>query len=175
MAYTYVRAGQTVTADLLNDLALVGQFVFRATRDTVQALTTQANGNPVVGNAMSWETVDLDDLGGWSVANPTRYTVQRAGWYDLAGGVSFAPNTTGGIRSAGWFVNGSLAAAGHGDRGADSSVSEIIAISARTLTVELDVGDYVELAGGHDVGANLNTSTGGARPYASIAYARPSG
>lgn len=172
MAFTYVRAGQIITADVLNDIGMVGQVVFFATRDTVQSISS-GSGTPVVADALSWETISVDDLSGWSAASATRYTVTVAGWYELNGGVSFASNSAGSLRAASWFVNGTAPVGGLGDRIASGLITGVIAVSARNLVIQLAVGDYVQLAPGHNVGAALDTSSGAQRCYATIKFVRP--
>ncbi|WP_125935275.1 hypothetical protein [Streptomyces sp. WAC 06738] len=166
-----VQPGQTLTADRLNSGFLVGMLLFRATRDTNQAIAT--GNNPIVGNAISWETVELDDLGGWAVANPTRYTCRRAGWYELTGEVSLEASTGGSVRGAAWYLNGSLVQAGHGNRITATPTNLVTVVSARTLNLMLAVGDYVELVAVQNSGAALNTGTGGGRPSMNVTYKRP--
>jgi hypothetical protein len=185
MAYTYIRAGQLVKASDLNLLGQVGQAVFQATRDAAQTMTaTSAAGgaaNPALSNALSWDAVNLDDLGGWSSGSPTRYTCQQAGWYKLTGGTSMTntiASTDATICSIGWYVSGVLVAAGHGQRVTNVGSNQIIAYDARTIETLLNVGDYVELAVGHNAsGATVteNTATGGVRPYINIEFVRPAG
>ncbi|HEY5836793.1 hypothetical protein, partial [Streptomyces sp.] len=75
-------AGQKVTASALNLASLSGLVVFRAYRTTAQSIPA---GTETAANAISWNQIDLDDLVGWSAANPTRWTVPMTAWYTLSG------------------------------------------------------------------------------------------
>ncbi|MFC9847799.1 hypothetical protein ACFWFF_01615 [Streptomyces sp. NPDC060223] len=161
--------GMVMTADRLNSAALVGRVVFLATRDTAQSVPNSTDGNPVLSNAMIWESITLDDLGGWAAGSPTRYTCQLAGWYHLNGGISYAFNATG-LRAACWFESGALVPGGHGARSQATSGAGVAAVNARSIPVLLGVGDYIELAPGQNSGAALNTSTASARPHMSITF-----
>lgn len=166
-----VQPGQTLTADRLNSGFLVGMLIFRATRDTAQSIST--NTNPVTSNALSWETIELDDLAGWSASNPTRYTCKRAGWYELGGDISVEGSTGGTVRGAAWLINGTLAQAGHGTRVTATPTNVVTVLAARALCVPLAVGDYVELVPVQNSGTALNTGTGGGRPSMNATYKRP--
>ncbi|MGI5443398.1 hypothetical protein ACQEV4_40490 [Streptomyces shenzhenensis] len=171
MAYTYVQPGQSLTADTLNAALMVGQVVFTATRDTAQTFSnTASTANANTGNAVSWDAVNMDDLAGWAAATPTRYTAQRAGWYELNGAISFAGNTTG-SRVCAWFMNGSLLAGGHGQRVAANTTT--VSASAVTLPVLMAAGDYIELCAGQSSGGDLASATGGPRPSINIKFVRP--
>jgi hypothetical protein len=176
VAYNYVKAGQIITASDLNDLGLVGQVVFMATRDAAQTIVGTSAGNPASAGALSWDAVDLDDLGGWSSGSATRYTVQRDGWYEVVGGVSLVATTAVTVVTAAIAVNGAIVAAGHGDREVTAGTSVTFSFSTRTLPLELSVSDYVQVWVGHnDTSApdTLDTSTGGVRPFVNIKYVRP--
>lgn len=172
MAFNYFRAGQIVTAGTLNDMGLVGQIVFKATRDSTQSISDSAAANvDLAANSLSWETVDIDELGGWSSGSPTRYTAQKAGWYELSGGIGFASSSAG-SRTCAWGLNGTIISAAHGPR-LSANASTTHNQPAQTMTIEMAVGDYIQLGAGQSTGAALNTTTGGPRPYASIKFVRP--
>lgn len=102
--------------------------------------------------------VDQDYLGGTghsNSVNPSRYTANFAGWYEISGGVAFATNATGN-RGSRWAVNGSVVSGSYTFVGAIATVDE--AIPARTKQVYLNVNDYVELQGWQSSGGALNTS-----------------
>lgn len=171
MAYEYFRSGQIVTSGTLNAMGRVGQVVFSATRDTAQSIADTAAGNAAAAGALSWETIEQDDLGGWASGSPTRYTVQTAGWYELSGGIGFASNATG-SRTCAWAVNGTIVDGCHAQR-LSANAATTHHQNAVTRTVDLAVGDYVELWAGQSSGAALNTTTGGPRPSVCIKYVRP--
>lgn len=99
---------------------------------------------------------DIDSHGGHSTTtNTSRYTCQVAGTYQLAGGIGWSSSTAG-RRNAWWRKNGSDVVGT--ESGADSDVTGIIATIARTILIDLDVGDYVELTGTQESGGSLNTA-----------------
>lgn len=163
------RPGHRVTADRLNGWLLPGRTLFRATRDDAQSIGSGTN--PSAADALIWQTIELDELEGWDAGQPTRWTCTRAGWYRLSGGVSFAGSTSGTVRAAGWLVTGAFYAGGH-TRVAASPTNTFASLAARVITVQLAVGDYVQLAPGQNSGGTLDTGGGGTRPYMEVAGAR---
>ncbi|MHA4819322.1 hypothetical protein ACXZ65_33790 [Streptomyces aculeolatus] len=166
-----VQPGQQLTAARLNAGFMVGMLLFRATRDTAQNITS--GNNPLGANALAWETIEVDDLGGWASATPTRYTCRLAGWYELSGDVGFESRTAGTVRGVGWFLNGSLMQAGHGTRVTATPTAIATVVAARTVNLPLNPGDYVELIPVQNAGAALATTTGGGRPSMNVTYKRP--
>ncbi|MEU3161962.1 hypothetical protein ACPCAJ_20995 [Streptomyces griseoincarnatus] len=147
--------------------------VFAATRDATQSISSSLV--PETGNAMRWETVTLDLLGGWDAGTPNRYQPTIPGWYRCEGAASLAPNTTGGIRGVGWLQNGSLpAASGARPHVASAYSNATVTMSARSLPLLFNGStDYLELAPFQNTGAALDTATGSIRPYIAIYYAGP--
>ncbi|MGW3442166.1 hypothetical protein [Streptomyces sp. NPDC001076] len=172
IAFSGWQPGMIITEARANSAALVGRTIFRATRDTNQTIPSTSSANPDVANALSWETVAVDDLGGWSSGSPTRYTCQLAGWYKIFGKVSFnATATAGTARAIGFFDNGTLLAGGH-YRSAIAA-SNAVHTEEGWITVLMAVGDYIQIAPGHVTGSALDTATGGTRPVIEIEFARP--
>lgn len=169
-----VLPGQRLTANRANSGFLIGRLVFFASRDVAQSITDGGTtGDPA--NALSWDNIILDNLGGWSSGQPTRYTPTIAGWYQLTGSVGFAASASGTRRGASWLVNGSLPVAGTATPHANTPASIQLTAEARTLPVQLNGStDYVQLAPFQNTGAALNTDTGSRRPYIAIYYAGPS-
>lgn len=168
MAYTPFLAGQKVTAGALNSALLVGAVVFRAYRNTTAQTIT--NGTESTANALSWDSIGIDDLAGWSAGTPTRWTVPMTGWYTLAGSVAFSGDSTGSTRDALWFVNGAIVTADRA-RSAPSAASHTV--EARTLPQFLAAGQYVELVAAHNATGSINTATGTLASYMSVTYSRP--
>lgn len=163
------QPGMIMTEERLNDAAMIGAALFLANRSTTQAITTGAES---AANAVSWTDIELDALGGWSAANPTRWTAPRDGWYKLEGSVGFNGSTAGEIRDAIWFVNGALISMGRARTIASTAISgDPLTIEARAIPRLLAEGDYVELIAAQDSGSSLNTATGSLRPFISITYA----
>lgn len=150
----YFNAGQRLTAALLEPLAVaITPPMAVLTRAIAQSISNAA----VTPDAISWDTVTKDSAGGFAAGNPTRYTAQRAGWYQLSGGVGFAANATG-IRTAQFTKNGT-SIVGTQTKLLAVSGGIVTAVPAWTVQVELAIGDYVELRAFQNSGAGLNTST----------------
>ncbi|WP_432041404.1 hypothetical protein [Streptomyces cadmiisoli] len=171
IAFPQWQPGMIINEARANSAALIGRVVFKATRDTNQAISSTSQANPDQVNAISWETISDDELGGWSSGAPTRYTCQLAGWYKIEVKVGFNAATLGTARTLGIYVGTTLQPAGH-FRTATTFTNQVHTQSGY-LTVLLGVGDYVELVPGQDTGNPLNTATGGVRPLIEIAFARP--
>lgn len=147
--------GPSIVPDtVLNQLADAVRFalappLFRGRQTSVQPLTTGTF------TAITWDTEDVDSANGHDTStNPSRYTAQYAGWYQVSGGVSFANNSTG-YRQTVWGVNGSLIFDYFASMGAVNGTGTRSV--ARTLMVYLAIGDYVELHGWQNGSASLNT------------------
>ncbi|MGW4986309.1 hypothetical protein ACWEQ3_01480 [Streptomyces mirabilis] len=167
MAYAPLQPGQTLTAGTLNGALMAGGAVFRAFTTVAQSVTNTESG----ANAMVWDTIDLDLLGGWSAANPTRWTCTVPGWYEISGAVGFNSNTTGTNRMGLWYLNGGLFMRSKSVGG--PFPSEALTVEARSVAVPFAAGDYVELIPSHNATAAVTTATGSLRPYLSITGAGP--
>lgn len=166
------QPGMRITESRINSGDLVGRLVFRATRDATQSISSTSLANPDIANALAWETIAIDDLGGWSSGSATRYTCMLDGWYRISAKVSLdATATPGDARSLGIYQNGALAAAGH-FRSA-LAVTNRVHTEHGFLTLSLVAGDYVQIVPGHSTGSALTSATGGARPAVEITFARP--
>lgn len=143
MAYT---AGTRLTAAMLNTP------VARLRQTATQTLTSGTYA-PV-----TLTTEDYDSHTGHSTSvNTSRYTVQSgwAGVYRLSGGVAFAANATG-SRGCRWLKNGSPLPSS-GVMLPNNGATTASRIPAQTISVDLAVGDYVELDAFQDRGGNLDT------------------
>ncbi|WP_128977288.1 hypothetical protein [Streptomyces roseicoloratus] len=170
MAFTPWLAGMRITATRMNDSAMIGACVFRAYRSAAQSIPT---GGDAAANAVSWDDVQEDLLGGWSGTNPTRYTVPRSGVWQLAGAIAFDASTGGTTRECVWYVNGGAIGAGRARSFANTISSVPLTVEARTLPYRLTAGDYVELVPAQNSGGNLNLATGSYRSYVGLTYAGP--
>ncbi len=117
----------------------------------VQSITTATI------TAIIFDTNEVDTYNGHSlVTNPTRYTAQVAGWYEISGVGSFATSATS-YRQVSWNKNGSAIA------GAATLLNPVTVggvgtcVPAPTREVFLALNDYVELVVQHNTGAGLNT------------------
>lgn len=170
MPYTIWRPGMLMTEERLNDATMIGAAVFLANRSTSQTIPS---GSDTAAQAVQWDTVDLDVLGGWSAAQPTRWTAPRTGWWQLAGGVGFDGSTGGNTRECLWYVTGGAIAMGRARSFGNTMAGVPITVEARTMPRLLQAGQYVELVPAHNAGATLTTATGTYRPYIAITYAGP--
>lgn len=153
-------AGSILTAAQLNTYltAAVAFFLSQPVcelRQTVaQSLTTS------VGAALLYDTEDIDtDNMHSTVSNTSRVTAQTAGRFMISGGVGFAANATG-LRVTYYAINGTnnsgsgveLSAAGGGG---------VTLLGARSKSIFLNVGDYVEMFALQTSGGSLNTDVSG--------------
>lgn len=122
---------------------------------SVQSL---ANGTSV---PINFDVADIDTVGGWDAALPSRYTSHVPGRaiFQCSGGVTFAANGTG-IRTVQFRVNGGSDMAGTGvSHPANATLTQRIA--SRTSHILLNEGDYVEIAAFQNSGGALNTGVTG--------------
>lgn len=166
--------GTRITADRLNASLLIGRLVFFASRDAAQTITRSDTAAGVSSNALSWDNLIVDLLGGWSPAQPTYFTPPIAGWYQLTGETSFEGSTSGTWRGASWLFNGTLPIGGTSKPIANTSANTPLTVGARSVPVQFDgVSDHIEFAPFHNATGSLATATGSARPHVSIYYAGP--
>lgn len=106
--------------------------------------------------AITFDAEDFDRDGGHSnVTNPSRYTCQTAGYYDLSGNITFAANGTG-WRDIMFQKNGSSST--RQSRNGCPAIPGGTAESALNLagTMFLSVSDYVEIVAYQTSGGTLN-------------------
>lgn len=141
-------------ANVLGGLGyLLAPVRFKGYASTAQAI---ANGSGA-GSVLTLDTEIVDSDGGHSTTtNTSRFTAQTAGLYAAMGSVCFATNGTG-TRSLQVMLNGTTVPGSLGQFPA-SSVNGGTATTA--TTVQMNVGDYVELFTWQTSGSALNTSTG---------------
>ncbi|MGP4114651.1 hypothetical protein ACTWP5_27545 [Streptomyces sp. 4N509B] len=168
-----VHPGNRVTGDRLNAAFLIGRAVFSAYRDTAQSISSGGVG--IAADALQWDNVALDLLGGWTASTPSRYTATIPGRYRLEGAVSFQGSAAGDSRGCTWRVNGTVAEGGTSEPIASGSIANTsLTCGARDLTVVLNgTSDYVELCPFQDSGAALGTSGASRRPFISVTYVGP--
>jgi hypothetical protein len=91
----------------------------------------------------------------------------------LTGSVAFQASTAGTTRGASWLVNGAVVAAST-SRPIISVSNETCTAEARSLPVELDGDDYVQLVGIQETGGALSTAIASNRSFISVTYVGPS-
>lgn len=183
--------------DIPDRKLLPGTLVFKARSQAAQLLGTGTANQQLI----YWDTIDLDLLAGWvgpvpavtgAAAGPAtdysdRWTCQIPGWYTLSGTIGWAappsaptdpsePNpAVNSYRSANWWINGSAA-----DRIPAASRNYPIRAqnqtsAARTATVWLDEGDYVQLVAIQQTPSSFQIQVGinTFAPHMEITYAGP--
>ncbi len=149
--------GEVVTADNINTYNSGITFVENQPLCVMYQVGVQSIPNTTV-TAVIFDTNEVDTYNGHSlVTNPTRYTAQVAGWYQLSGVGAFAANVTG-YREAAWNKNGAAIPASASLVMAVTATGVGTLVPAPTRSVFLALNDYVELVVQHNSGAGLNTS-----------------
>jgi len=123
---------------------------FKAYSSTTQTITSNTSSTVLT---LDTEIVDSDN-GHSTVTNTSRYTCQTAGMYFVSGSVCYATNSTN-TRTLQIFLNG-VGVTGSAVQAAPPSNRGASVFTA--TTVQLAVGDYVELATWQDTGT-IGTST----------------
>lgn len=143
------RAGQRLTEDRLNlGAAMIGRLVARLRR-----ITTQTIPNNQVTD-VEFDQVDLDLLGGWNPAQPTRWTPPVPGWWHVSVRAVFATNSTSRrgvwayLNSGPGFCGASVQAAGTGSTQCGGTGS----------TPANGTGDFIAMRVLQNSGGNLNLS-----------------
>jgi hypothetical protein len=105
-----------------------------------------------VGTNVAWN-VELEDSLGWhsNTTNPSRITIQEAGWYRVTGILAYATNANG-FRSAGPKVGGSNAGAGVVMLANNSTLTTI----PFSYDLQCAAGAYIEITTEQNSGAALN-------------------
>lgn len=93
-----------------------------------------------------WEAAEVNTDSMWASAAGDTVTIQTPGWYRIAAGVSYDPGTTGGLRIARLFVNGTA------DPANVTADSDTVQISGTVNSARLPVTAYEHL----DAGATLH-------------------
>lgn len=142
--------------------------------DPPSAMLRQTVVQPLDNNTfepVSFDAEDWDTHAAHAGGTPTRFTAPLAGKYVLSGGVGFAVNATG-SRGCVWLKNGAQIN-GSQVMGTNNGAILTTLIAAKTIPVQLAVGDYVELAGYQNSGAGLDTTVAGSdQSYMSVEYRR---
>ena len=158
-----ITTGQTPSIATLNQLAACVSFVYAipafATLTGSQTLTTATT------TALTWTTGTDRDGGHSNSVNPTRYTAQTPGYYDLNCEVAFASNGTG--RRYAYFQittgSGNPGGAGNitqfGYVAADPAAALDAHLSLGGLSRYLYLGDYLEVYAYQNSGSSLSTAT----------------
>lgn len=106
--------------------------------------------------AIPFDSVDWNNDGMWSAANPSRLTCHTAGKYLVSGGAWWDGSTTGSFRILNFIKNGTS-----NPPFSDEMVPPLGALRMTTQAmIQLAVGDYVEISGYQNSGANVVLSGG---------------
>lgn len=148
--------GELLTASKLNlDLRDGLNFLLSPPLAILRKNASQSTSNGVHA-AITFEVEDIDRDGGHSTSvNTSRYTSQTAGYYHLAGEITFAANATG-WRDIMFQKNGSSTT--RQSRNGTPAIPGGTADSALNLTgyMFLGVSDYVEILAYQTSGGALN-------------------
>jgi hypothetical protein len=131
-----------------------GAVVAQLRQTVAQSIPSGGAPTPLVFNV-----ADEDTAGGWSESILSRWVAPVSGRYQVSGGGSFAP-AAGGVRTLQFLVNG-VEVPGSGTLDVGSAAGGGNRLAARTMTVPLNAGDYLELGAFQNLGAPLLTAVGG--------------
>jgi hypothetical protein len=100
-----------------------------------------------------WDTADEDPAGGWTIADPTKYTAQAPGWYTAATTISISGTGAAGlVLTPSIAVNGASntgVSGGAGQRGVDiyppTGVATQPKVSNTLYEVYANLGDIIQL------------------------------
>ncbi len=147
--------GEVVTADNINTYNSGIAFLENPPLCVMYQAGAQSIPNAAL-TAVIFDTNEVDTYNGHSlVTNPTRYTSQVAGWYELSG-VGSLVSGAGTFRVTTWAKNGTAVPGGSTILPPVSGVGT--SIPAVTREVFLALTDYVELQIEQNTGGALNTS-----------------
>lgn len=149
--------GQVVTAAQLNT-NLRDAVNFLINKPTCQCRQTVGQSIPnSTAQAVTFDTEDIDNDNMHStVTNTERLTAVTAGRYELGGGVSYPANGTG-TRESDWFVNSTVV--NGGGASIPGSAAAALYVASRSISVFLNVGDFVTLGAFQNSGGALTTPT----------------
>jgi hypothetical protein len=150
--------GNFWTSALWNTVVAGGfNYLFSPVRFKAYSSTSQSISSGTSSTVLTLDTEIVDSDGGHStVTNTSRYVCQTAGLYFVTGSVCFNATNANGSRTMNIFVNG----AGQTGAGIQSAPSPANGASVFSVTlVQLNVGDYVELACWQNSGSAISTST----------------
>lgn len=146
------------TLDLMNTARL--SFYDNLPTALIVQGTSQTFATSSSDAAIIFDTANVDNWGGWSNANPTRYTFQVAGLYLLSGSIAWGGSSAG-RRITYLRINGSTAIPGSAGDLASPSTNTQVTITP-TVMWQAAVGDYVEVIGNQSSGGSLSTNGSGA-------------
>lgn len=137
------------------------------------AVIYQASVQSIPNNAftaLTFDTTTTDSYGGHSNStNPSRYTAQVAGWYELDGGFSLAANGTG-VRDGQWYRNGSAISTPGAGVVTGGSAAYTATEPMPGMPTFLNVGDYVELYVFQNSTAALNSNVTTYNSYMTVRW-----
>jgi hypothetical protein len=151
ISLTVDDAGDTITvAASASSVTAVGCRAYHSTTQSISTATLTA----VVFDSEEFDTSSIHS----TAVNTSRFTVPagKSGKWQFTGNLVWAPNATG-QRQALWTVNGVA------QRGTSIMVVPSVTTlyqNAPTVTLNLSVGDYVQLFVYQDSGGNLNLNSG---------------
>lgn len=152
--------GNFWTSALWNANVLGGlNYLFAPVRFKGYSSTTQTISSSTSSTVLTLDTEIVDSDGGHSTTtNTSRYTAQTAGLYYVSGSCCIGPTggSSTGTRTIQIFLNGA-GITGSAVQAAPSPANSTGVFTS--TTVQMAVGDYVEVAFWQNSGANQTTST----------------
>lgn len=101
------------------------------------------------------------------VTNNSRFTAPFGGRFTFGGGIGYDNNGTG-VRDIFWYKTGIVVPGGQ----VQIATAGLTSVPARTISIDMVAGDYVELVAFHTAGVALNTSiVNNDHPRMSVTYA----
>ncbi|MGW0578080.1 hypothetical protein ACWD25_19385 [Streptomyces sp. NPDC002920] len=138
-------------------------WVYAEGRTTLLLSVSQSTAQSVssgVWTAMNLNVTDVDDTAGWAT---NVYTVPRAGWWRVAGAVTWFTESTSGTRGSRIYVNGAGVPRATWQIGAGPGATTV----GGTALLKLAAGDKVALYGLQSSGTTM-TTLGGSGYYTSL-------
>lgn len=158
-----ITTGSTPSIATLNQLAACVTFV-----SVLPAFATLSGSQTLPSTpatALTWTTITDRDGGHSNSVNPTRYTAQTPGYYDMSASVTFASNAsaprlayfqvTTGPNNPGGSGNATL----FGGSMTQPAGSLATRVTIGQLSPYLYLGDYVEVYAYQNSGSGLSTAT----------------
>jgi hypothetical protein len=151
---TVTAGGVARSSDFNNTSALGNLSIYDRPIGKAHQTTSTAIANvTLVPTVLDATDIDSDGMRTGAGSATDRFVVRTAGWYQVAGGVSFAPNATGN-RYVSVFVNGTPANVNAAYLAANANNPTIVNL---TGLLRLAVNDYVQLSAYQASGGSLNT------------------
>lgn len=154
------NVGDVATAAMLNAQLYTGLTFLLGPPVAVYVQSTAQSLGSSSFTTVTWPAPSVDTYGGYSSANPTRYTPQQAGYYVAVGQIGWVPNATGG-RSTTLSKDGAGAGAGFCQSSVGNAGSGFNSVvQALGMAYFNGSTDYFEVISNQSSGSALNSVPG---------------